>query len=307
MTAPTSPLISVVMPVYNAEKYLAKAVDSILQQSLSDFEFVIIDDGSTDHSTDLLKAYTQQDARIKLVSRENKGLVASLNEGIALAQAPIIARMDADDIAHPDRFLIQYQFLQQHSDCVCVGGRFRVIDEKSRFLIVADTKLGYEQVELSALQGITPICHPTAMLRKTALTAIGNYHEDDYPAEDLALFLNLAEIGKIDNVPDIILDYRIHEGSISSKRNELQMTKSKEICEKHWLKRGHAYEFKAKIGRSVNDANTFTITLRHGWWAFKSQEWSTAASYGLKAITINPFNTEGWRLLLCSLRDKAFH
>jgi glycosyltransferase involved in cell wall biosynthesis len=294
--------ISVLMPVYNAERYIAVAVESILNQSFTDFEFIIINDGSTDRSLDILQQYAQKDKRIRLISRENKGLVKTLNEGLALAKAPLIARMDADDIAVTERFALQKDFMGNNPDYVCVGGRVRVIDEKDRFLIIADTKLDHEEIELSALQGITPICHPTAMLRKEKIDLIGGYQECDYPAEDLGLFLNLSEIGKLGNLKDVVLEYRIHNHSISTSTNELQLQKSREICERHWKKRGREYSFLALEGRpGATRGSKFDITLKHGWWAFNNKQWKTAAIYGTKSIAINPFNQGGWRLLICAL------
>lgn len=297
-----APAISVLMPVYNAERYVAGAVESILKQTFTDFEFIIINDGSTDRSLEILQRYAQQDNRIRLISRENHGLVKTLNEGLALAKAPLIARMDADDVAYPNRFAVQKDFLDKNPDCVCVGGRVRVIDEKGRFLIVADTKFGHDQVELSALQGITPICHPTALIKKASLEAVGNYHECDYPAEDLALFLNLSEQGKLDNVNEIILNYRIHNHSISTTKHEFQLKKMREICEKHWEKRGKQYDFLASVGRANNTRQSrFEITLKHGWWAFSNKQWKTATAYGFNSIILNPFNEGGWRLFICGL------
>jgi glycosyltransferase involved in cell wall biosynthesis len=294
--------ISVLMPVYNAQPYLEKSVESILNQSFTDFEFIIINDGSTDGSLAILQQYAQKDSRIRLISRENRGLVKTLNEGLRLAKAPLIARMDADDIAAPERFALQKDFMDNNTDYICVGGRIRVIDEKGRFLIIAATKLDHAEVELSALQGITPICHPTAMLRKEQIDLIGGYQECDYPAEDLSLFLSLSEHGKLGNLDAIVLDYRIHNQSISTSKNALQIQKLREICERHWEKRNKKYTFLASEGRpGVSRVSQFDITLRHGWWAFGSKQWKTATIYGIKSIAINPFDQGGWRLFMCGL------
>ena len=114
-----SPLISVILPVYNAEKYLAEAIDSILNQTFTDFEFIIINDGSTDNSLSILQSYQTQDSRIRLFSRENKGIVMTMNEGIDLARGEWLARMDADDIAMPSRFERQLQHLKETSADIC--------------------------------------------------------------------------------------------------------------------------------------------------------------------------------------------
>lgn len=296
------PEISVLMPVYNAEKYLAKAVESILQQTFSNFEFVIFNDGSTDKSLKILQHYAAQDSRIRLISRENKGLVATLNEGISIINTPLIARMDSDDIALPDRFAIQKNYMDNHLDVVCVGGGCRVIDGKGRYLVNADIKTGYEIVEKLALQGISPICHPSAMIRTEALKQVGGYLPKDYPAEDLALWLRLSEIGKIDNVPEVVLEYRIHDQSISTSNHKLQMNKLKVICEEACAKRGISLPYLATEGRAVGSRHSrFEIILKPGWWAFNSREWKTAFIYGLKSTAVLPFRLDGWRLIVCAL------
>src|SRR4051794_24772902 len=115
---PPPPPISVLLAVYNGGRYLRAAVDSILTQTFTDFEFIIIDDGSTDGSLATLREFAQRDPRINLVSRPNKGLTVTLNEGIALARGEFLARMDADDIALPQRFEKQIAYLRDHPECV---------------------------------------------------------------------------------------------------------------------------------------------------------------------------------------------
>jgi len=295
------PAISVLMPVYNAEKYIEAAVESILNQTFTEFEFIIINDGSSDGTLALLEGYAEQDKRIRLISRENKGLVATLNEGLKLAKTSLIARMDADDIALPDRLKIQKEYLDKHSDVVCIGARARVIDAKGRFLILTDTKIGHKEVLKAALQGRSPIIHPTAMMRKDVVKQAGGYLQSNYPAEDLALWLDLSELGKIDNLCDILLEYRMHDGSISTTEHAFQMEKTREICSRACEKRGVKLDFLAKTGRaSKSRASQFGMTLKHGWWAHSNKQWQTSSAYALKVISINPFKEGGWRLLFCS-------
>jgi len=297
----TAPQISVLMPVYNAKKYIKAAVDSILNQTFTDFEFIIINDGSTDGTLAILEKYAKKDTRIRLISRENKGLVATLNEGIALAKAPLIARMDADDIALPERFSVQKDYLDKHLSVVCLGSRARVIDAKGRFLITTRTKRGHAELEKAALQGRTPITHPTAMMRVEAIKKAGGYKQKNYPAEDLALWLELAELGRIDNVSDVLLEYRIHDDSISTQIHSHQLKKIREICDEACKKRGVNIEFLATEGRVGNSIKSnFDIALKYGWWAHANKKWNIAAIYALKVIFLMPFCDEGWRLLFCS-------
>ena len=136
------PAVSVLMPVYNAQRYVAEAVQSILTQTMGDFEFIIIDDGSTDDSTRILRDWAQRDSRIRLVSRPNTGLCVALNEGLAMANGRYIARMDADDISLPQRFALQLEYLKTHEKLVCIGGSFLLIDAAGRMLTRLDPARG---------------------------------------------------------------------------------------------------------------------------------------------------------------------
>lgn len=120
--------LSVVMPVFNGGSYLSQAIQSVLNQTLRNFEFIIINDGSTDLSLSIIQSFASQDTRIVVVNRENRGLVASLNEGLHLAKSDLIARMDADDVCYPTRLSQQYEYLCAHTDCVAIGTRIQLID-----------------------------------------------------------------------------------------------------------------------------------------------------------------------------------
>ena len=130
----SSPSVSVCMPVYNTERYVAEAVESILAQTLGDFEFVIIDDGSTDGSRAILEPYAKQDDRIRLISRPNTGIIGARNEALGLAKGELIAVMDSDDVALPERFEVQVAYLREHPEVVCLGSKVQCIDEAGRFL-----------------------------------------------------------------------------------------------------------------------------------------------------------------------------
>ena len=124
----SSPSVSICMPVYNTKRYVAEAVESILAQTFGDFEFIIIDDGSTDGSRAILERYAKQDDRIRLISRPNTGIVGARNEALGLARGELIAVMDSDDVALPERFEVQVAYLREHPECVVVGSRALIID-----------------------------------------------------------------------------------------------------------------------------------------------------------------------------------
>ena len=128
MTAIDHPRVSVALPVHNCERYVAEAIESILAQTFTDFEFLIVDDGSTDGTLPILNRFAARDSRIRVISRPNTGIVGALNEMLGLARADLVARMDADDVALPVRFERQVRYLDEHPECVMVGSRVTIID-----------------------------------------------------------------------------------------------------------------------------------------------------------------------------------
>lgn len=224
------PLISVLLPIYNGEKYLAEAIDSILAQTATDFELLVINDGSTDDSLAILQHYQSQDSRIRLVSRENKGLVATLNEGIDLACGAWIARMDQDDIALPQRFERQLQCLAETGADIC-GSWVKFFGTSNRRILKhpqSDVAIKTELLFMSAF------AHPTVMM-KTALTRQLYYDSACENAEDYDLWQRAARAGwRMTNVPEVLLHYRQHPTQISNRATKQQQALSRAIRRQAW-------------------------------------------------------------------------
>jgi len=213
------PAISVLMPVYNAQQYLHEAMDSILKQTFGDFEFLVFDDGSTDKSREIIQSFN--DPRIKVfLSEKNTGYASLLNEGLQKAEGKYIARMDADDVSMPDRFQKQFDFLERNPDYVLCGTWFREITEDR----VANLPTDNDNIKLKMLC-ITPFCHPSVMMRAGVLKRNRILYEVDHaPAEDHELWTRLAEYGKLVNLPEVLVDYRVHDNNISLKvRTDVQI------------------------------------------------------------------------------------
>lgn len=293
------------MPVYNAQPYLAEAVESILNQSLSDFEFLILDDGSTDRSLKILQRYAAQDPRIRLTHRANGGYVSALNELLHQARGELIARMDADDMALPERFAQQAAFLQAHPEVVCLGGAQDWIDAAGRVLLHHPEAEQDAEIQQLALSGQTPINHPSAMIRRAALLQVGGYDETLCPAEDLDLWLKLGEVGQLANLPDTVLQYRQHSGSVSERRQLEQTDKRRLACQQAWTRRGlqgeQAKFHEAPPWRPVDRPSRHQFMTLYGWWFFNAGQRQAALIYSLKAINALPWATEGWKLLACAL------
>ena len=213
------PRVSVVLPVFNAEPYVGEALESILVQSLTDFELIAIDDGSTDASRSILEGFAARDGRVRVVSRENRGLATTLNEGISLATAPYVGIMNADDIAVPERLEKQATFLDAHPHVAVVGSQVRFVAAEA--ISAPATSLPQSPAALRAFSKIaSPLAHPTAMLRRQAVLDAGLYRPQMGPVEDYDLWLRLAERADLANLPDVLLHYRLHTGQMTANRAE---------------------------------------------------------------------------------------
>lgn len=204
------------MSVFNGEQYLRSCIDSILAQTLCDFEFIIINDGSTDRSTEILRHYAKCDARIKLIEHHNLGLTKSLNIGLKLAQGEFVARMDADDIAHPERFQLQVSALRANPELVMVGGDVELVTENMVKLGLRSQGKGHYEIRRRLLLGDGgAMTHPAVTFRRQAALDIGGYDERFKYAQDLDFFLRLSEIGLVENLETTVLYWRQHEQSIN--------------------------------------------------------------------------------------------
>lgn len=221
----SDPAISVLMPVYNSASYLTSAVESILSQTFRDFEFIAVDDGSTDRSLEILQHFAQQDARIKVISRPNTGIVGALNDGLAIATGVYIARMDADDISRQDRFTIQLRYMEAHPEIVGIGSSVTMVDPAGcplkDFKACTDPQLLRQNIV--AIKDIG-IIHPTLMVRRSVLNRLGGYRPHYNLTEDFDLFFRLLDEGELGNVPETLLLYRQHLGSTNSAKHQLQRT-----------------------------------------------------------------------------------
>lgn len=215
---PYQPLVSVVMSVYNGERFLAEAVQSILKQSFNNFEFIIIDDGSTDSSPAILKSFQTADSRVLVHRQENRGLVESLNRGCSLAQGRYIVRMDADDIAVRDRLRLQIDFMEGHPEIGLLGGSIEYIDAEGRAFGTFHNPTGDQAIRSALYQASGSFCHPTTVMRKTVLASSGGYRKSFLDAEDYDLWLRMAEHSQLANLDEVVLKYRVHSGQVSQRK-----------------------------------------------------------------------------------------
>lgn len=221
MTA-SAPRVSCLLPVYNGADFIEEAVRSIQSQTFGDFEILVVDDGSTDATPEILARLAAAEPRLRIHRQANGGIVAALNAGLALCRGEFVARMDADDMALAERFQIQVGYLDTHPDCVLVGG---VAKEMAPDGSMEGRTTGgrHLKTDLSVFPPKVAVSmHPLIMVRRAALIEIGGYRGDFPHAEDYDLFIRLAKLGTIDNPDQEVLIYRRHEGAISLKHLELQ-------------------------------------------------------------------------------------
>lgn len=296
------PKISILMPVYNAEKYIATAVESILEQTITDFEFIIINDGSTDGTLAILEAYAQKDLRIQLVTRENKGLVATLNEGLDLVTTPLIARMDADDISLPDRLEKQVAYLAGNSNCVALGGRTLIIDPEGDEMCVWNQLTSFDEIQAQHINTFlgSAVAHPSMMYRTSVVNSIGGYRAECYPSEDLDLLLRLSSVGSIENLSDVILKYRVHAQSICATQQSPQKQKVMEIVNQARSDRKLS-SLDIELGKP-SKKNESSNDLKWGWWSLNSGFLKTAKKYAKRLVASEPFSLNTWRFIYCVLR-----
>ncbi len=224
------PKISVVMPVYNGEKFLRKALESVLKQDFADFEFIIIDDGSTDTTADIVRGYS--DSRIRFIQNGiNKGLATTCNVGLDAAIGEYIARMDCDDVCMPARFRKQAGFLDSHPSIGICGTWTKTIGSSKGTI----GKFLTDPSELKAnLLFFTSLAHPSVMMRRELIVKNAFHYDKAFePADDYDLWARASEVTVIANVPEVLLWYRTHETNISKT--------------KHAIQRGHSNSIKARL------------------------------------------------------------
>jgi glycosyltransferase involved in cell wall biosynthesis len=262
----TNPLISVIMPVYNAEKYVKEAIESILNQTFPDWELIIIDDCSTDNSIEIIQSF--QDERIILLKNEiNLGVSKAPNKGIRIALGKYVTKMDADDISLPTRFKKQVEFLEKHPDYVLCASNVQMFGTKQDFFVLPTED---QQLKIALLYQ-NPFVHSSVLIRSKNCKKY--LYNEIFPfAEDYELWINLKEEGKFASIPEILTKYRIHQnnltstiyGEMSNRRKELLI-----ICQLKKLKIYPSEEelfihtnFANLKGRKDIDANTFLPQLK---------------------------------------------
>jgi glycosyltransferase involved in cell wall biosynthesis len=271
------PRVSVILPAFNADRWLGDAIESVLAQTFADFELLALDDGSADETLAVIQRYATLDARVVPVALEHRGLVPTLNEGISRAKAGYIARLDADDICLPERFARQVAFLDANPDYVLVGSRVLRIDEDgvpvSRSMSVP---LSHDSL-VDRVQTVNcGISHPTVMARKEAIVAAGCYFENQFPAEDRGLWRRmLANGGKMENLPEGLVLKRRHANAVTVQN---AMRKGVSMARIH-----------RKMAVNAVSQGFMPAARKHAWAAWKA-DWRSPRRFAW-AVAIGAYAT----------------
>lgn len=297
----TDPSVSVLIPVYNCAPFLDEALRSVRQQTFTDFECVVVNDGSKDDSLAILQKHAAEDGRMVIVDQPNGGIVSALNNGLARCRGEFIVRMDGDDVCDPDRFERQVRFLQQHPEVGVVGGWAAVIDQEGNQVSThvhnpksmsdepavirlpetdAEIRTGLRESEYTML-------HPTITLRASVIKQLGGYDPTFRVAEDLDLLLRASEITQLANLQQVVLQYR--RGAVSQTKNW-----GSEIS--NW----NAKALRAAQSRGVPIERVTYARLHEqmSWKKAGGGVFPEAFRYALRSIKAAPFTAVGYRALL---------
>jgi glycosyltransferase involved in cell wall biosynthesis len=304
-----NPKVSVLLPAYNAEAYLASAIESVLRQTFTDFELIAVDDGSIDNSLSILHRYERTDPRVRVISRPNTGIVGALNDAFHASRGQLLARMDGDDLCLPERFARQVRHMDEHPDTVLLGANVMVMDADSDDVApLKGLQFTHDRIDAALLERQWPVVHPAVMIRRTAMERLGGYREGTFPHEDHDLFLRLAEVGRIEALPEVLLRYRRHPKSVSW--DSRSYGKMESIVREACARRGIPFheEDPTTTDRRRTPPTEPERLLRGklyrtwAWHALSAGNISTARKYAFRAVRCRPLERENLKLLACIAR-----
>lgn len=223
-----APLVSVVLPVFNGAPTVGAAVASILGQTLADIELIVVDDASTDETPLVLRGIHDERMRVT-TNAERQGLVASLNSAVETTASGLIARMDADDVAHPDRLALEHGLFRAYKQVGLVATAYTVVDDDGHDLGYVGVPPDHASVALGLLFGCC-LAHPTVMFRRDVFRLVGGYRDEEYPAEDYGLWLRMIDVTQVATIPSAQLTYRRSDAGLSSTLQNQQTERTLELA-----------------------------------------------------------------------------
>jgi len=287
--------VSVIMPVYNAEKYLREAIDSVLNQSFTDFELIAVDDGSTDSSLEILREYEQSDKRVRVVTQGNTGVAGARNRALSEVCAALVASLDADDIAENNWLKLLFEFMNKNPDCVVAGCRIVSMDEDGALISNEMQALSEDEIEEVLLRGRGGIVNSGCIMRIDAVRKAGGYDPDLPVGEDVDLFLKLGEMGRLANLPDRLLRVRRNFDSTCWVNVDEHVKCGEKIVRAAYIRRGLPLE---EIHISRPPAVTpYDEMVRWSMLACYDGFMGTAWKYVWKVVKAKPMMVKSWKAM----------
>lgn len=295
--------ITVLMPAYNAAEYIREAIDSVLAQTFTDFELLIINDGSTDDTEQIIRSYT--DGRIRVYTQQNEGVIGALNKGLELSQGALIARFDADDVCYPHRLQVQYDYMQANPDFVLIGSASDYIDKDGAFLFKWDPP-AYTHEDLQRIILTTcPFDHPAIMYRRDVAIKLGGYPKGAIHFEDHLFWTLFFNEGKVCNMKDALIKHRFNPASVTidEKWRGPEFKKIKYDA----IRRGYLTDEEITALKQLlvkQDLSTYKEAAYYSMigkkYLWNQHDPAKARQHLKKAISIMPFKLEPYILYLLS-------
>jgi glycosyltransferase involved in cell wall biosynthesis len=295
--------------VYNTEEYLVACLDSICAQTFGDFELIAIDDGSTDASPVILRNYAAKEPRLRIVLRENRGLIHTRNELLQLARGELVAWADSDDLLVPERLARQVEYLTAHVQVVCLGAAAQCIDPRGRYLNIEHYPLLHDEILLEQQSG-GAMRFPTTTMRRDVALQFGGFREPFRMGEDLDLLLRLSEVGQMANLPEVLYLYRQHLSSVSRqliggwieyRDTILELARERRATGLDRLQRGEA----VTISHQPRPQDLRRLAQFHycQWarYALENRDFKLAREHALAAIGYGPLRLTAWSVFARAL------
>lgn len=303
-----TPKVSILMPAYNCANYIAEAIESVLNQSYTDFELVIVNDGSTDATASVVNSF--KDERIRLITRVNGGVSAALNTGLEHVTGEYTARFDADDVCYPHRIQKQVDFLSTHPDYVMVGSDADYMTDEGDYIFTY-RNIGHTNQEINdRIKVYCPFIHSSVMYRTQAVKALGGYEIKAHTFEDYFLWQKLVKLGKVFNFTEALIRVRFNPASVTvdeKDRDPIFITIKKKALENGWISEEEEKVLLSSIKRLSVEAKTASyyrmLAKKFLWNNYRPQQ---ARKNLIKAIKIQPFNTVAYPLFILSFCPKVF-
>lgn len=295
MSKHNTPSVSIIMPAYNAELYIRESIDSVLRQSFTDFELIIINDGSTDNTQSIAEHYAKIDKRVLVINQKNQGVVATLNAGIKEARAPYIARIDGDDPWFDNKLEDQVNAFKRNAELVLIGGGFEIIDEDGYYIetIFPPT---YDRDIRRTMMLRNSFGHAGVMFKRNAIVKAGLYSDKCGPTEDFDMWIKLSKLGKVANLPRPIYRYRINRSGISQQNSAIQTKETTKHIERQWQQSTPTTLSRREIRERSEEYVQLGRTTGYGV-ALKDQFLSDNAQIGMKLIRRKKYKQGFFQLL----------